>query len=62
MATQLRRRFYTTDQWVKRAKYYKNIVKNLGPNHNKKDKDPIPEKKDSSYLNQSKRQQRKENY
>jgi hypothetical protein len=50
------------DQWVKRAKYYENIVRNLGPDYNKKDKDSIPEKKDSSYLNQSKRRQRKENY
>jgi hypothetical protein len=50
------------DQWVKRAKYYKNIVRNLGPNYNKKNKDPILEKKDSSYLNQSKRRQRKKNY
>jgi hypothetical protein len=39
------------DQWVKRAKYYKNIVRNLGPDYNKKNKDPILEKKDSSYLN-----------
>jgi len=56
IVTQRRRRFYTVDKWVKRAKYYKNIVRNLGPNHNKKNKDPILEKKDSSYLNQSKRQ------
>jgi hypothetical protein len=51
MATQLQRCFRIADQWVKRAKYYKNIVRNLGPNYNKKDKDSIPEKKDSSYLN-----------
>jgi hypothetical protein len=62
MATQLRRRFYTTDQWVKRAKYYKNIVRNLGPDYNKKNKNPILEKKDSSHLNRSKRRQRKKNY
>ena len=62
MATQLRRRFYTADQWVKRTKYYKNIVRNLGPDYDKKDKNPIPEKKDLSYLNRSKRRQRKENY
>jgi hypothetical protein len=43
------------DKWVKRAEYYKNIVRNLGPNYNKKDKDLILEKKDSSYSNQSKR-------
>jgi hypothetical protein len=44
------------DKWVKRAEYYENIVRNLGPDYNKKDKDSILEKKDSSYLNQSKRQ------
>jgi hypothetical protein len=62
MATQLRRRFRTADQWIKRAEYYKNIVKNLGPDYNKKDKDLILEKKDSSHLNRSKRRQKKENY
>jgi hypothetical protein len=62
IATQQRRRFYTINKWVKRAKYYKNIVRNLGPNYNKKDKDPILEKKDLSYSNQSKRRQKKKNY
>jgi hypothetical protein len=62
MATQLRRRFRTADQWVERAEYYENIVRNLGPDHDKKDKDPIPEKKDSSHSNRSERRQRKENY
>ena len=51
MAIQLWRRFYITDQWIERAEYYKNIVRNLRPNYNKKDKDPILKKKDSSYLN-----------
>jgi len=55
MATQLRRRFRTIDQWIKRAEYYKNIVRNLRPDYNKKDKDLILEKKDSSHLNRSKR-------
>ena len=62
MATQLRRRFYTADQWIERAEYYKNIVRNLRPDYNKKDKDLILEKKDSSYSNRSKRRQKKENY
>ena len=62
MATQLRRRFRTTDQWIKRAEYYKNIVRNLRPDYDKKDKDLILEKKDSSYSNRSKRRQKKENY
>jgi hypothetical protein len=56
MATQRRQCFYTADKWVERAEYYENIVRNLGLNHNKKDKDPILEKKDSSYSNRSKRQ------
>jgi len=55
IVTQLRRRFRTADQWVERAEYYENIVKNLRPDYNKKDKDPILEKKDSSYLNRSER-------
>ena len=42
------------DQWVKRAKYYKNIIRNLGPNYNKKNKNPVLKKKDSFYLNQGK--------
>ena len=62
MAIQLRRRFRITDQWIERAEYYKNIVRNLRPDYDKKDKDLILEKKDSSYLNRSKRRQRKENY
>ena len=62
MATQLRRRFRITDQWVERAKYYENIVRNLRPDYNKKDKDLIPENKDSSHLNRSERRQKKENY
>ena len=55
MATQLRRRFYTTDQWIERAEYYENIIRNLRPDYNKKDKDSILEKKDSSYSNRSER-------
>ena len=51
MATQLQRRFRITDQWIERAEYYENIVRNLRPDYNKKDKDPILEKKDSSYSN-----------
>jgi hypothetical protein len=62
MATQLRRRFRTIDQWIKRAEYYENIIKNLRLNYNKKDKDLILEKKDSSHSNRSERRQRKENY
>ena len=62
MATQLRRRFYTADQWIERAEYYENIVRNLRPDYDKKDKDPILEKKDSSHSNRSKKRQRKENY
>ena len=62
MATQLRRRFYTADQWIERAEYYENIVRNLRPDYDKKDKDLILKKKDSSYLNRSERRQRKENY
>ena len=62
MAIQLRRRFRITDQWVERAEYYENIVKNLRPDYDKKDKDPILEKKDSSHSNRSERRQRKENY
>ena len=62
MATQLRRRFRTADQWIKRAEYYKNIVRNLKPDYNKKDKDLILKKKDSFYLNRSKKRQKKENY
>jgi len=55
MATQLQRRFRITDQWIERAEYYENIVRNLRPNYNKKDKDLILEKKDSSHSNRSKR-------
>jgi hypothetical protein len=33
------------------AKYYKNIIRNLRSNYNKKDKDFILEKKDLFYLN-----------
>ena len=55
IATQLRRRFRTTDQWIERTKYYENIMRNLRPDYNKKDKDFILEKKDSSHLNRSKR-------
>ena len=62
MATQLQRRFRITDQWIERAEYYENIVRNLRPNYNKKDKDLILEKKDSSHLNRSERRQKKENY
>jgi len=62
MATQLRRRFRITDQWIKRAEYYKNIVRNLRPDYNKKNKDLILEKKDSSYSNRSERRQKKKNY
>ena len=51
IATQLRHYFYIADQWVKRTKYYKNIVRNLESNYNKKNKDLILEKKDSFYLN-----------
>ena len=51
MATQLRRRFRTADQWIERAEYYENIVRNLRPDYDKKDKDLILKKKDSSYLN-----------
>ena len=42
------------NQQVKRTKYYKNIVRNLESNYNKKNKDLILEKKDLFYLNRGK--------
>jgi hypothetical protein len=39
MATQRRRRFRTMDKWVEKAEYYKNIVRNLGSDPDKKEKD-----------------------
>jgi hypothetical protein len=39
MATQQRRRFYTADKWVEKAKYYENIIRNLGSDPDKKKKD-----------------------
>jgi hypothetical protein len=41
MATQQRQRFYNIDKWVKRAEYYKNIIRNLESDPNKKNKDSI---------------------
>jgi hypothetical protein len=39
MATQRRWHFRTADKWVEKAEYYKNIVRNLGSDPNKKEKD-----------------------
>jgi hypothetical protein len=62
MATQRRRRFRTADEWVEKAEYYENIVRNLGSDPDKKEKDSTQEKKDQSQPNRSDRRQRKDNY